>query len=191
LPAGDSADADVIVTDDPWAAVAVRTADCVPLLLSDARTGMVAAAHAGWKGLVLRVPAVTVQTLCDQFGSRPSDLVAAIGPSIGACCYEIGGEVREQFGAARFSGAELSRWFSAEPRRLPLNPAFTNSLTGRRGHWFLDIWAVARDQLIAEGVSPDRIHVAELCTASHATAFCSYRRDGSRAGRLAAAIRRR
>lgn len=184
-------EADIVVTDDPGIALAVRTADCVPLLVADARSGPVAAAHAGWRGLVLRVPSVTVAALGREFGSRPADLVAAIGPSIGPCCYEIGNDVRSQFKAAGFPPSELTRWFGAEPKASPANPSFAGLSTDRRpGHLFLDIWSVARDQLVAAGVPPHQIHVAELCTASHPTAFCSYRRDGSRAGRLAAAIRK-
>jgi YfiH family protein len=188
---GGGADADIIMTDDPAVGLAVGTADCVPLLLADARTGAVASAHAGWRGLALRVPSVTVQTLARQFGSRPSDLIAAIGPSIGACCYEIGGDVRQRFALAGFSKAELSRWFVSDPPQSPRNPSHAGSSTRvRPGHWFLDIGAVARDQLVAEGVPADQVHAAGLCTASHANVFCSYRRDGLGAGRLAAAIRK-
>ena len=186
-----SAEADIIVTDQPDVALAVRTADCVPLLVADARTGSVAAAHAGWRGLALRVPSVTVAALGREFGSRPTDLVAAIGPSIGPCCYEIGEDVRRQFVAAGFTPSDLSRWFGAEPKPSPVNPSFGGLSTNRRpGHSFLDIWSVARDQLVAAGVPSHQIHVAELCTASNPAAFCSYRRDGSAAGRLAAAIRK-
>lgn len=185
------ADADVIMTDDPAVGLAVRTADCVPLLLADTRTGAVASMHAGWRGLALRVPSVTVQALAREFGSRPSDLIVAIGPSIGSCCYEIGGDVRERFDLAGFSRAELSRWFVSEPSPSPRNPSYAGSSTGLGpGHWFLDIWAVARDQLVAEGIPAHQVHSAGLCTASHAGTFCSYRRDGSGAGRLAAAIRK-
>jgi len=190
-PVDGSAEADIVVTDDPDVALTVRTADCVPLLLADARTGSVAAAHAGWRGLLLRVPAVTVGALAREFGSRPDDLVAAIGPSIGPCCYEIGEDVRGQFAAAGFTPSDVSRWFGAEPRPTSANPSFAGLSAHRRpGHSFLDIWSVARDQLVSVGVPSQQIHVAELCTASHPSLFCSYRRDGSGAGRLAAAIRR-
>jgi YfiH family protein len=185
------ADADILVSNDPDVGIAVRTADCVPLLLADTRSGAVASAHAGWRGLALRVPSVTVQALTREFASRPSDLVAAIGPSIGSCCYEIGDDVRERFVAAGFSSASLARWFVREHNESPRNPPYPGSPTGvRPGHWFLDIWAVARDQLVTEGVPAEQVHCAGLCTASHADAFYSYRRDGSRAGRLIAAIRK-
>jgi polyphenol oxidase len=183
-----SAEADIIVSNDPSAALAVQTADCVPLLIADARTGSVAAAHAGWRGVALAVPSVTVDALAREFDSDPADLVAVIGPSIGSCCYEVGADVRGRFEAAGFSEDELKRWFVTERRESAANPSLPG-IGSRSDHWFLDMWEATRDQLIAAGVSIDRIHTAALCTASHRDAFCSYRRDGTRAGRLAAAIR--
>ena len=189
---GSGMDADIIVTDDPTVGLAVRTADCVPLLMADTRTSAVAAAHAGWRGLALRVPEVTIGALSREFGSRPTDLIAAIGPSIGACCYEVGAEVRSQFQAAGFSAADLLRWFAAEPSESPANRSILgSSYRPRSGRWFFDVRTATRDQLVAQGVPAPRVHDVGLCTASHAEAFCSYRRDGIGAGRLAAAIRRR
>ena len=89
--------ADIIAGDDASMALAIVTADCVPILIGDRRTGAVAAAHAGWRGTALRVAAAVVNAMKTSFGSRPADLVAAIGPSIGPCCYEVGGDVRERF----------------------------------------------------------------------------------------------
>jgi YfiH family protein len=189
-PAGRN-EADIVATDNDAIALAIRTADCVPLLVADQRTGAIAAAHAGWRGLVLRVPSLTVDVLASEFGGRASDLVAAIGPSIGPCCYEIGDDVRERFEQAGFPASDVARWFGALPAPLPGNPAFPGLSPDRLPtKWFLDIWSVARDQLTAAGIPPQQIHVAALCTASHPDAFCSYRRDGPAAGRLAAAIRR-
>ena len=183
------ADADVILSDDPSVVPSIQTADCVPLLIADSRTGSVAAAHAGWRGVSLRVPAVTVRALAEAFGSRPSVLLAAIGPAIGSCCYEVGADVRSQLEAAGLPATDLSRWLHSEPDRSPANPPL-EGLRSRAGHWFLDLWTAARDQLIEAGVPAGQVFTAELCTASHPGAFCSYRRDGSRAGRQAAAIRR-
>jgi YfiH family protein len=176
-------DADIIIADDPASGLAIQTADCVPLLMADQRaeggganrrTACIAAAHAGWRGLALRVPRVAVEALAREFGSRPDDLIAAIGPSISAPRYEVGADVRARFEQAGFSTAQLARWFSASERP---------------GHWYFDGWQSARDQLEEAGVPPAQIHVAGLCTATHAGVFCSYRRDGSPAGRMAAAIR--
>lgn len=168
-------DADLIVSDDPSLALAIQTADCVPLLIADRVTGIVAAAHAGWRGLAAGVPGAAVAALGREFGSVPGNLVAAIGPSISAERYEVGEEVRERFAAAGSAAADLERWF----------------LTGARaGHWQFDGWRAAQDQLEAAGVPPAQIYVSGLCTASYPDLFCSYRRDGKGAGRIAAAIRR-
>jgi hypothetical protein len=166
-------DADVILSDDPGVAIAIRAADCVPLLIGDSRTGVVAAAHAGWRGLAARVPNVTVRAFEEAFASRPSDLVVAVGPSISGPHYEVGQDVRQAF-MASFGGGEISRWFSAG---------------GKPGRWQFDGWAAVREQLEAAGVARERIFLSGLCTAAHPALLCSYRRDGSPAGRMAAAIR--
>jgi polyphenol oxidase len=177
--------ADIIASDAPDAAVAVQAADCVPILIADRHTGVVAAVHAGWRGLLAGAPRVAVDALCRQFGSRPDDLVSGVGPCIGACCYEVGEEVRAQFMAT--SGDDGGRWFLPEPATDAANPPFRR-LGASPGKWFFDAWRAAADQLRDAGVPNDAIHVARLCTASHRE-FCSYRRDGAAAGRLAAVIR--
>jgi polyphenol oxidase len=169
-------EADIVLGDDAAVALAIQTADCVPLLLADSRTGAVAAAHAGWRGLAQAVPRVTVEAMVREFGSRPADLVAAIGPSIGAPRYEVDSNVRARFEEAGFSAAQLAGWFSN---------------ARRPEHWYFDGWQASRDQLEWAGIPIARIHVAGLCTASDPQLFCSYRRDGSPAGRMAAAIRPR
>ncbi len=174
-------EADIAVTSDPSLALAVQVADCVPLLLADSAAGAVAAAHAGWRGTAADVAGTAVRALLDVMGSDPGSgvappftgpdpcTVAAIGPSIGPCCYRVGEEVRDAFGARwpREHGA----WFTA-----------------RDGGLFLDLWAANRDQLIAAGVDPARVFVSGLCTACHPAWFPSYRRDGPGAGRIAGCI---
>lgn len=167
-------DADIIVSNDPALGIAIQTADCVPLLIADRTTGAVAAAHAGWRGLAASVPGVTVAALARELGSAPADLIAALGPSISAERYEVGADVRARFEAAGFSAAQLARWF------LP---------AGRPDHWLFDGWRSAHDQLESAGVPHRHIHIATLCTATSPDLFCSYRRDGTSAGRMAAAIR--
>jgi hypothetical protein len=180
---------DIIVTNDPLLGLAVQSADCVPLLIVDPTMTAVGAAHAGWRGLAAGVPTAAVQAMKKNFGSRSADLVVALGPSIGACCYEVGREVRDTF-AAKFSDAELDGWFSEEPKRLTNNPPMPGRGSERRpDHWFFDTWRSVRDQLEAAGVGPERIFSTELCTASHPNVLCSYRRDGTPTGRMAAAIR--
>ena len=184
-------EADIILTDDVDRAITIRVADCLPILIVDRRTQAVAAAHAGWRGLAARVPIVTVERLVSEFRSRPPDLLVAVGPSIGPCCYEVGDDVREQF--IGFPAAAVERWFSVHPAVLAGNPPVGTLPSMRRpGHWFFDGWQCARDQLTSAGVPADQIFVSELCTASHGGAFCSYRRDGAgAAGRMVGVIKLR
>jgi YfiH family protein len=168
-------EADIFVSDDPSVAPAIQTADCVPLLTADRVSGAVAAAHAGWRGLAAGVPRVAVEALAREFGCVPANLVVAVGPSISAERYEVGEDVRSRFAAAGFSDAELARWFRAG---------------ARADHWLFDGWRSALDQLESAGVAVGNIHLAALCTATYPDLFCSYRRDGAGAGRMAAAIRK-
>jgi purine-nucleoside/S-methyl-5'-thioadenosine phosphorylase / adenosine deaminase len=170
------AEADIATTDDPDRAIAVQSADCAPLLLADRGTGAVAAVHAGWRGLQAAVPRAAVQAMRESWGTRPADLVAAIGPSIGACCYEVGEDVHAAFAAADFDGASGLAWFT--PGRRP-------------DHWNFDGWAAARDQLVAAGLPPQQIHLSRLCTGCFPGWFCSYRKEGAGTGRMAAVIRPR
>jgi YfiH family protein len=189
-PSGAAPEADVVLTDDPAVAIVVQTADCLPILIADRRTSAVAAAHAGWRGLAARVPHVAVDRMSSAFSSRREDLVVAIGPAIGACCYEVGAEVRDRFDTERFSQAEIAAWFHAAPSSLPANPPMRSLSTDRRAdHWFFDSWSCARAQLEAAGVPAAQVFSADFCTASHEALFCSYRRDGAVAGRMAAVIR--
>jgi YfiH family protein len=180
-------EADIVITDDVEVGVAVQAADCVPLLLADRRTGAVAAAHAGWRGMAARVPRAVVEMMRREFSTRPDDLVAALGPAIGACCYEVGPEVYDAFACQGFSERDLERWFSREPQRFARNPPM--QLPPRRAdRWFFDGWASIQEQLEAEGVPREQIFRPDLCTASHPGLLPSYRRDGKAAGRIAAAI---
>jgi hypothetical protein len=169
-------EADIIVSNDPTLALAIQTADCVPLLIADSNSGAVAAAHAGWRGLAAGVPGVAVEALARAFSAKPADLVAAAGPCISSTAYEVGTDVADRFVAAGFSSDQLARWFSDGDRE---------------GHWQFDGWQAARDQLEAAGLPSKQIHLAGLCSASYPALLCSYRRDGKSAGRMAAAIRPR
>lgn len=165
---------DILVSDDPAVAIAVRAADCVPVLLADPRTGAVAAVHAGWRGTAAGAATAAVQAMRDAFGTSPPDLLAAIGPSIGACCYEVGPEIADHFLAAGHGPDDVARWFRT--------PAYASKPR-------LDTWAANRDQLQRAGVRAENIHACGLCTASHLDVFPSYRAERERAGRLAGVIR--
>ena len=180
--------ADIVVGAGAELALAVQAADCVPLLVVDARTGAAAAAHAGWRGLAAGVPARTLEALSRTYGSRAGDLIVAGGPSIGACCYEVGADVRASFAAA--FGRECERWFLTE--RPAGRHAAVPAAAGRRpdaARWFFDGWCAVADQWRACGVPAERIFLPRLCTAGHPGVLCSYRRDGAPAGRLAGVIR--
>jgi purine-nucleoside/S-methyl-5'-thioadenosine phosphorylase / adenosine deaminase len=191
-PHGDAPlpEADIIVSDDRSIVLSIQTADCVPLLIADRRTGATAAAHAGWRGLAASVLRVAVGALCHHFGSRPADLIAVVGPSIGACCYEVGVDVLDAFRLGGFDEAARRRWFFTRPQPSAKNPSMPGLAQAERAdRWFFDGWMAAWYQLEAAGIPADQIHVVELCTASHPETLCSYRRDGKAAGRIAGAIR--
>jgi YfiH family protein len=163
---GPCGSADIIMTTNADVAIAVQAADCVPLLFVDQATGAVAAAHAGWRGTAANVAEAVTRAMAQHFGSHTADLVVAIGPSIGPCCYRVGDDLLGRF------GPHGRRWFY----RLA-------------DGWMLNLWNANRDQLVEAGVKDANVHVAELCTSMHPELFDSYRRDGEAAGRLAAAIR--
>lgn len=136
---------DGVVTDLPGLMLGVQTADCVPVLIADVNKRAVAAIHAGWRGTVARIVEKGIATMQKEYGSRPEDLVAAVGPSIGACCYAVGEEVRSQFGA-HFRYADA---------------LFTT--VGDQMH--LDLWQANRRQLTDAGVPAETITVIGECTA--------------------------
>lgn len=160
-------EADIATTCDPSVAVSVRAADCVPVLLADSESGAVAAVHAGWRGTAAGVVIEAVNALARTYGIKRENVIAAIGPSIGPCCYTVGEELTAKF--ARHSESTL--WFV------------------RREGLRLDLWRATRDQLLRAGLAPDHIHACELCTFDLPELFPSYRRDRDGAGRLVAAIR--
>jgi YfiH family protein len=168
-------EADVAVSDDPASALGVRVADCAPVLLADRRVGVVAAAHAGWRGTVLGAAPAAVRAMRESFGSNPADLVVAIGPCLGACCGEVGPEVRAAFLDAGHPVAAVGAWFTP----------------GGGDRSYLDLPLANRDQLEAAGVPATQIHVAGLCTRSFADVFHSYRAAKEHAGRMVGVIRAR
>jgi len=165
-------EADVIVSDDELSAIGVRVADCAPVLLADRRTGAVGAAHAGWRGTVQDAAGAAVRAMTCELASDPGDLVAAIGPCLGPCCGEVGDEVPQAFAEAGHDTERLGRWFSRGPS----------------GRLHLDLWTANADQLIVAGLDPAHVHVARLCTKTHADLFHSFRAARERAGRMVAAI---
>jgi YfiH family protein len=160
---GFAGQADALITTQPGLALAVFTADCLGVLLCDLQGGVLAAAHAGWRGTAGGMVAAAVGALTGA-GGRPERVRAAISPSIGPCCYEVDEPVIAAF--RRGHPGRWERW---------VRPA-------RAGHWMLDLWQAGEDLLAAAGVPPAQIDNARLCTACHPDLFYSYRRGNH--GRL-------
>jgi YfiH family protein len=155
-------DADAIVAGRRRSA-GVRTADCVPILLADPRTGAVAAVHAGWRGTASRIAVRAIESLQAWHGTRADDLVAAIGPRIGLCCFEVGADLAERFASDPLFGGEIVERTGAVPH--------------------IDLAAANRKLLVAAGVASARIETLDFCTSCRRDLFFSHRRDGGKTGR--------
>ena len=175
----DRPEADVLVSDDPQTAIAVRAADCVPILLADPMTGAVGAVHAGWRGTAARAAVAAVDAMRNAFGSEAENLVAAIGPSIGPCCYEVGSELVDAFAAAGHERYLIERWFLTRP---------SGRASRERAPLRLDVAGANRDQLALAGVPQQNIHLSALCTAMNLGVLTSFRAEGERATRIAGVI---
>ncbi|MDR7420590.1 MAG: peptidoglycan editing factor PgeF [Armatimonadota bacterium] len=158
---------DILATRDPSVVLAMHCADCVPVLLADPARRAVAAVHTGWRGTAVGAAAAAVRAMVEAFACRPRDLLAAIGPAIGPCCYEVDTPVREGF----------ARWPWREAVFAPRGP----------DRWVLDLWEANRRQVIEAGVRPEAVTTSALCTSCLAEVFFSHRRDG-RTGRMAGMI---
>ena len=162
-------DADALIGRGPGTALAILVADCAPVLLLDPRTGALGLAHAGWRGTVGGIAARTVAALHDAYGCRPGDLLAAVGPAIGPCCYEVDEPVLARLRAAVPWWAEVVR-------------------PGRPGHAYLDVPGANLRVLRDAGLDPDRVDVSGLCTACGQDRLFSHRGSGGRTGRMAAVL---
>ena len=171
---GEQERCDALTTDVRGLLVGVKTADCVPVLLGDPRTGACAAVHAGWRGTLAEVATRALDTMRREYGTRPEDVRACIGPAAGGCCYEVGPEVVAAF-REKFPRAD--DWFAPT----------------REGHALADLQRANRELLAAAGVAPDRVHTLPLCTMCRTDLFFSYRREKKlhgRTGRLLSVIGR-
>jgi YfiH family protein len=155
---------DGIITNQPGIMIGIGIADCVPILLFDPVKRVVAALHAGWKGTASGITRKGVAAMVSNFGSVPADLVAAIGPAIGPCCYEVDGPVHDAF------EAERAVW--------QLAAGIVNE-----GKWKLDLPFAIKLQLEASGVLPEKIETTQQCVCCTQELFFSYRRDKGETGR--------
>jgi YfiH family protein len=173
---GEEERCDAVATDLARVLVGVKTADCVPVLLGDARTGACAAVHAGWRGTSHSIVALALRRMGEEYGTRAREVIAAVGPAALRCCYEVGAEVVGVFNE-RF-------------------PAYAEELftPTREGHALVDLHEANRRQLIDAGVAAENVHAAPLCTMCRTDLFFSYRREKrvhGRTGRLMGVVGRR
>jgi len=181
---------DASITEQPGLLLGVQTADCVPILLVDPKRRAVAAVHAGWRGTLARIVAKTVGQLQMRFGSKPAELLAAIGPSIGGCCYEVGTEVATQF-MSQF--ADAADYFDElrtgdEPNPLQWLNMMPPGHQPAPKNVLLDLPKANRSQLLAAGLHDANITVSDFCTACRRDLFFSYRKEGAATGRMLSAI---
>lgn len=160
-------DTDALVTDRENICLMVLTADCVPVLFFDPVRRVVAAAHAGWRGTIAGIAEKTVRLMTERFGCRASDILAGIGPSIGTCCFEVGGEVAEAF------------YPSYKDMVYPGKSA---------GKYNIDLGGTNRRQLLDAGLDAGHIELSGLCTVCRHDDFFSYRHAGTSAGRFGSGI---
>jgi YfiH family protein len=181
---------DASITNRPGLLLAIQTADCVPILLVDPKKRAIAAVHAGWRGTLARITAKTIGKMQMHFGTNPRDLLAAIGPSIGPCCYEVGTEVATQFLSQFADAPDYFDEFRTgdEPNPIQwLNMMPPGHQPPHKGV-LLDLRKANRSQLLSAGLRPQNIHTIDLCTACHPDLLFSYRKQGPQSGRLMSVI---
>ena len=181
---------DSSITNRSGLLLGVQTADCVPILLVDTKKRAIAAIHAGWRGTLARIVVKTIGQMHMRFGTKPADLLAAIGPSIGGCCYEVGTEVAKEF-LSQF--ADAPDWFDEFRTGDEPNPIqWLNMMPP--GHQpppknvFLDLKKSNLAQLLGAGLREKNIFVSDLCTSCRRDLLFSYRKEGPESGRLMSVI---
>ena len=185
--------ADGIVTNEPGLLIGIQTADCIPVIVADKKRKIVAAFHAGWRGTVKRIVEIGIGRMRLDYGSSPQDLVAAIGPGAGPCCYSVGEEVQSQFDSQfAYSSQLFHEVYSADavhnkyPMLFLTQRAPGHSPIGPRLH--LDLVEANRRQLLDAGMSPRSIQVMGGCTNCQTDLFYSHRASQGHAGRMMAVI---
>lgn len=169
-------DGDGLMTDEPGVILGIQTADCVPVLVADRKNRAVAAFHAGWRGTVARIVEKGIDRMCAEFGSVPQNLIAAIGPAIGSCCYSVGEPLRQEF----------TEQFTYAPELFDERVAPAGSEQPHQLH--LDLAEGNRRQLMAAGLRNDAISMANLCTGCHTDRFFSHRIERGFTGRMMSVI---
>jgi YfiH family protein len=185
--------ADGIMTSEPGVLIGIQTADCIPVLVADRKRRVVAAFHAGWRGTVKRIVETGIGRMRLEFGCRPQDLIAAIGPGAGPCCYAVGEELLSEFESQFTYARELFHdVYSSDavhnkyPMLFLTQCAPGHSPIGPSMH--LDLIEANRRQLLDAGLTPRSIHITGGCTNCQTALFYSHRASRGYAGRMIAAI---
>lgn len=184
---------DGLITATPGLLLAIQTADCFPIILADVRRRAVGVFHAGWRGTVKRIVEKGIGEMHRCFGSRAHDLMAAIGPGIQGCCYEVGEEVRTKFESQFAYAAKLFREVKdSDPLREKYPLLFLTARAPGHSHLprrlFLDLVEANRQQLLAAGVAANNIEVSRLCTSCRPDLLFSYRAEKGRTGRMMSVV---
>jgi hypothetical protein len=184
---------DGLMTDEPGVLLGIQTADCIPVLVADRKKRAVAAFHAGWRGTLARIVENGVGRMRLEFGSRPEDLIASIGPGIGQCCYAVGEEVQGQFESQFDDAPELFREvYDSDPVRQKYPMLFLSARPP--GHsdlgpgMHLDLAEANRRQLLAAGLRKGAIFLTGQCTGCHTDRFFSHRTERGFTGRMMSVI---
>jgi len=157
-------DCDALITNQTDVVLTILTADCVPILLFDPVQNVIAAVHAGWKGTQSEILSKTIERMTQTFGSKPQDIMAGIGPSIGACCYEVGKDVAQHFS------------------HIP------HAYTPKDTKYMLDLPYINKQQLLHAGLNEQHIEMSNICTACEVDRFFSYRKENGCSGRFMSVI---
>ena len=184
---------DGLITHLPQVALGVMTADCFPVLLVDTRNKAVGAFHCGWRGTVQRIAEKGLGIMRREYGTRPEDVQAAIGPGIHKCCYAIGEEVRSEFESQFDYARELfHELYSPDPIREKYPLLFLNVRPPGHGDTatklYLDIMEANRRQLLGAGIPENQIAVLDQCTSCNTRKFFSHRAERGVTGRMMAVI---
>jgi YfiH family protein len=169
--------ADAMVTDVPGIALCWSFGDCAPVLLYDPQHEAVALIHSGWRGAAGGIVPRTIASMGERYGTRPSDLIAGVGPSIGACCYEVGEDILDAFQAR------------ADPLVRDTAVIVTRTLPGEtQPRHFLDVRVSTAQQALAAGIRPEHLDDMGICTGCRTDLFYSHRREPKPSGRFIVAI---
>jgi YfiH family protein len=172
IPKGKIIQADGVVTNRKNIPLITTFADCIPILIADPVSKAVGVVHAGWRGTFARIASKAVEKMQKDFGSKPENILAAIGPGIGRCCFEVDQFVNDSF---------ISEFFYWKDLTLQIS---------NNNKWKIDLHKLNERILIQSGLPNKNIVTANLCTSCRKDLFFSYRRDGQKSGRLAAIISR-